>query len=206
MDIPCSTSPSSIRVHDPNPGFERRYSRTSQRISPSSFSSRGFMPIPNARSDPAPPPLPPPTFIPDLARGHDAAWQFGNDGYQRSILAPIKLGSSLHGGYMQPKLNTRSRSEDQPEQLDIHESNQKSNRASTIHSPSQPEVQRGCLSAADEDRQKTASPSTMANQRCVYLLFVNAYYTSRSPLSLHLFRDIATRFSPSKTWHARSPR
>lgn len=142
------------------------------------------MPIPNARSAIAPPPLPPPRFIPDLAHGHDAGWKFANEerkgAFQKSTLAPIKQGSSLHGGYMQPRLNTRSVPEQQPEQLEVDESDRKSGTASTLPSPSQPDEQMGSLGATKEDRQKAASPSSIANQRCVYLSFVSVYVTSRS--------------------------
>lgn len=137
------------------------------------------MPIPNARLDLAPPPLPPPPFIEDLARGHDAGWKFANEdlkgAFRNSTLAPIKQGSSLHGGYMQPRLNTNTKSDDQPEILQADELGRKNNTVSTIHSQSQPDVQMGCVGVAEEERQKPTSPSSLANQRCVHLLFVRAF-------------------------------
>lgn len=57
------------------------------------------MPIPNVQ-DAVPPPLPPPTHIPDITSGQDSGWQWGNDpastDFGRS--APVKPGSSLLGG------------------------------------------------------------------------------------------------------------
>jgi hypothetical protein len=140
------------------------------------------MPIPKTRSDDAPPPLPPPTFIPELEHGHDAGWKFANDGvmggFQKSTLAPIKQGSSLHGGYVQPRLNTKSRSEDQAEEMEIDdESARKGSTVSTIRSPSQPDIQVGNLGLRDDEQQNASSPSSIANQRCVYFQFVTAYIT-----------------------------
>jgi hypothetical protein len=138
------------------------------------------MPIPNARADPAPPPLPPPRFIEALARGHDVAWQLANQGLkggfpQKSQLAPIKQGSSLHGGYLQ-RLNTSSKSGDLADDED-DESDRKSSMVSTIRSNSQSDIQMGFLGAAEDDRQNATSPSFIANQRYVSLLFVSAYTT-----------------------------
>lgn len=54
-----------------------------------------------------PPPLPPPSFIPEIASGHDLGWQWGNDstatqfGRAASISnasANVRPGSSLYGG------------------------------------------------------------------------------------------------------------
>ena len=189
MDTPHLSSPPSIRVYDPNPRFERRYSRTSAHTSPSSFSSRGSMPIPNARLDLAPPPLPPPPFIEDLARGHDAGWKFANEdlkgAFRNSTLAPIKQGSSLHGGYMHPRLNTNTVSDDQPEFLQADDLCRKSNTVSTSRSKLQADTHMGCVGAAEEERQKPTSPSSLANQRWVRLLLVRAYRNLRSLKSLY---------------------
>jgi hypothetical protein len=147
------------------------------------------MPIPNARADPAPPPLPPPRFIDGLANGHDVGWQFANKGLkggfsQKSQLAPIKQGSSLHGGYMQ-RLNTSSKSGDLAEDDDDDESDRKSSTISNIRSSSQPDIQMGFLGAAEDDGQNATSPSSIANQRYVYLLFASAY-TILDRLHLHV--------------------
>jgi hypothetical protein len=67
------------------------------------------------------------------------------------------------------RLNTSSRSGDQAEDDDDDESDRKSSTVSTIRSNSQSDIQMGLLGAAEDDRQNAASPSSFANQRCVYL-------------------------------------
>lgn len=60
------------------------------------------MAIPRAHNLKAPPPpLPPPSLIPDLAAGqHDPGWQWGNDPNAQDFGRPasVKSGSSLLGG------------------------------------------------------------------------------------------------------------
>ena len=57
------------------------------------------MAIPRAQ-EPVPPPLPPPSFIPEISAGHDPGWQWGNDpngsDFGRAVV--VKPGSSLLGG------------------------------------------------------------------------------------------------------------
>ena len=57
------------------------------------------MTIPRAR-DIVPPPLPPPTYIPEISAGQDPGWQWGNDpnGSDFGRPASVKPGSSLLGG------------------------------------------------------------------------------------------------------------
>lgn len=57
------------------------------------------MAIPHAR-DPVPPPLPPPSYIPELSAGQDPGWQWGNDPNRSDFGRPaaVKPGSSLLGG------------------------------------------------------------------------------------------------------------
>lgn len=54
-----------------------------------------------------PPPLPPPSFIPEIASGHDLGWQWGNDSSTAQFgraastsnaSANVRPGSSLYGG------------------------------------------------------------------------------------------------------------
>jgi hypothetical protein len=54
-----------------------------------------------------PPPLPPPSFIPEIASGHDLGWQWGNDSASSQFgraasmsnaSATVRPGSSLYGG------------------------------------------------------------------------------------------------------------
>ncbi|KAI2381021.1 hypothetical protein LOY97_006798, partial [Ophidiomyces ophidiicola] len=93
----------------------RRSSRQpSDHRSPSSPSSYGTpMPIPQSTHAPlAPPPLPPPRYIEDLAHGHDSGWKWGNSFEGKPTLAPIKASSSLFGGsaHARPSLLRRDES------------------------------------------------------------------------------------------------
>ena len=78
MDFTPVTSPPSNRVHDHNANHGRR--RSTSRSAAMPF-SRAPVPlaIPNARYDPAPPPLPPPRYIDEIAAGNDPGWAWGND-------------------------------------------------------------------------------------------------------------------------------
>lgn len=50
--------------------------------------------------EPVPPPLPPPSYIPEITAGHDPGWQWGNDPNKSDFGRPasVKPGSSLLGG------------------------------------------------------------------------------------------------------------
>lgn len=97
------TSPPSIRVHDMNSmnGLRSPSTRTAGRP----FSrSPGPVAVPGARGDDqfAPPPLPPPRYIEDLAAGSDPGWKWGNTpnhgGFGGGILGnPRSPSSSLRG-------------------------------------------------------------------------------------------------------------
>ncbi|KAI7326858.1 hypothetical protein KC326_g108 [Hortaea werneckii] len=56
------------------------------------------MAVPRAQ-EPVPPPLPPPTYIPEISAGHDPGWQWGNDPTRSDFGRPasVKPGSSLLG-------------------------------------------------------------------------------------------------------------
>ena len=79
-------------------------SRPISALSSSSSSARTPMTIPGSNNEAlAPPPLPPPRFIEDLAQGHDSGWKWGNSFEhgqfgQSTTLPPIKPTSSLLGG------------------------------------------------------------------------------------------------------------
>jgi hypothetical protein len=73
---------------------------------PSVGSSADAMSIPRTQQA-VPPPLPPPSFIPEIASGHDLGWQWGNDSTtthfgraasMSNASAHVRPGSSLYGG------------------------------------------------------------------------------------------------------------
>lgn len=79
-----------------------RISADPRRSSPTGYTpfppSVAPMAIPRAREIP-PPPLPPPTYIPDILPGQDPGWAWGNDpnGVDFGRPASVKAGSSLLG-------------------------------------------------------------------------------------------------------------
>lgn len=73
------------------------------------FPSFGPLPIPSRSiMHTAPPPLPPPTRIHDLERGHDTGWLHANSDKSTSLLPPINPDSSLFGGRSRPESAPRS--------------------------------------------------------------------------------------------------
>ena len=66
------------------------------------------MPIPKVQES-VPPPLPPPTHIPEISTGQDPGWQWGNDpssvDFGRS--AAVNPGSSLLGGELRSPLHAK---------------------------------------------------------------------------------------------------
>ena len=96
------TSPPSIHVYDFNSNYgpHRPPSRSPTHASKHFATSPGPMSIPNSRIE-APPPLPPPRFVTEIAAGSDLGWQWGNRGYngsfRKSGFGSVNAGSSLHG-------------------------------------------------------------------------------------------------------------
>ena len=76
MDFTPVTSPPSL-VYDRNANHGRR--RSTSRSAAMPFSRAPALAIPGARFDPAPPPLPPPRYIDEIAAGSDPGWAWGND-------------------------------------------------------------------------------------------------------------------------------
>ncbi|KAK4551967.1 hypothetical protein LTR86_010759 [Recurvomyces mirabilis] len=66
------------------------------------FAAASPMAIPRAQ-EPVPPPLPPPSHIPEISYGHDPGWKWGNDPSASDFgrAASVKPGSSLLGGSFQ---------------------------------------------------------------------------------------------------------
>ena len=132
--------------------------------------------IPGTRFDEPPPPLPPPRYNEELAQGIDVAWSWGNSDPFNSArrLAPIKLGSSLYGGYMDTSRNSdRSRDADDMD-LDDDDFPRRGSTVSTIRSPSQADIR---LGAHVPVIRKQSSP-TSANQRLVSHCMLAALFGS----------------------------
>ncbi|KKZ60257.1 hypothetical protein EMCG_05014 [[Emmonsia] crescens] len=113
------SSPPSILVCDFNHStYDRRRSSASKSAGRNlSFRSLSSSPrpmaIPHAKEPLAPPPLPPPRYIEDLAIGHDSGWKWGNSfeegEFGKPTLPPIKASSSLvGGGHIRPELVRRT--------------------------------------------------------------------------------------------------
>jgi hypothetical protein len=170
MDIPQMASPTSTRVldqkayHDRRPSASRSDSQTS-----SSHTSRAPMTIPHNRPAEAPPPLPPPRFIEDLANGHDLGWKWGNSGFEGGFgkLPPIKQNSSLIGGYRRLPMDTSC--DEGIEDMDVDgDFDRRGSTVSTIRSLSHPEVFLGSLGYIQSGGKRTPSPSAASNQRLAH--------------------------------------
>ena len=91
MDYRRAASPPSISI--PSRGHAYSHHRSSNRVShhsphASRSYTRGIAPIsiPNASRGPSPPPpLPPPTFLSDIAEGRDLAWQHANPSWKAEL-------------------------------------------------------------------------------------------------------------------------
>lgn len=132
------------------------------------------MSIPNIRYVEAPPPLPPPQYIDDLAQGNDLSWELQNRGDEfgpHSKLAPIKLGSSLYGGYMTPaRRNSGGVHGDDDEGIDMMDMDGDYDRKgsiSTTRSPSQAELDTASLAVGRMQTltRRPISPLAASNQR-----------------------------------------
>jgi hypothetical protein len=132
------------------------------------------MGIPSIRSVDAPPPLPPPQFIEDLAQGNDLSWELQNRGEEfgpHRKLAPIKHNSSLYGGYMAPiRQSTGGIHGDDDEGIDMMEMDGEYDRkgsTSTIRSPSQAELDTASLAVGRMQplTRRPTSPLVASNQR-----------------------------------------
>jgi hypothetical protein len=93
----------SSSFHDFRDHRRRSSERFTHAMPELSFSSHGPLPIASrSNMNTAPPPLPPPSRIPDLDMGYDAGWQHANSQLPTS-LPPIKPGSSLLGSHRRPE-------------------------------------------------------------------------------------------------------
>jgi hypothetical protein len=171
MDVP---SVATLRMASPNMDFDQRRS-TSRSHSPTSTESIQShtpmaMAIPNMRCEEAPPPLPPPRYNDDLARGIDLAWNWGN-GHELGgscKLAPVKPGSSLFGGYMGSRAGRDNEADDDFQGMEIdRDFDRRGSTVSTIRSPSQAEIH--TVRTIQNGIRRPSSPA--ANQRSVTTSF-----------------------------------
>lgn len=135
-------SPPAISIHDVNSGYEqpRLIDRLRYSPPPQPFSSSGPMPIPTKSiSNIAPPPLPPPSHIADLADGHDSGWLHANsfEPVASRKLAPISPSSSLFGGshYRRPEASMQSTQSTQGDPMMLDELDGRQNRLPPPRSP-----------------------------------------------------------------------
>ncbi|OJD13384.1 hypothetical protein AJ78_06155 [Emergomyces pasteurianus Ep9510] len=166
---PATSSPPSILVCDFNHStYDRRRSSasksTARNVSFRSVSSSpGPMAIPNAKEPLAPPPLPPPRYIEDLAIGHDSGWKWGN-GFEagefgKPTLPPIKPSSSLvGGGHSRPELVRRT------ERVNLDKDSKRSNTMSAAKA-SPVLKSRSSFSASRETSFPNSSASSLPSPR-----------------------------------------
>ncbi len=151
MDISRVTSPPSILVYDFNDN-NGRAARSSR--------EQGGRNIPNARHDEAPPPLPPPRFMNDIAAGGDPGWQWGNTPSKSGGLGKsggsVSPGSSLHGNWEQ-KMGYDGHS-GRPEYVRRGSSN------STIRSRPEPDRRHDFSSRFVDEGYHSLSGSSLTNQ------------------------------------------
>ena len=165
MDFTPVTSPPSTTVHDHNANYGRR--RSSSRSAAMPF-SRAPVPlaIPNARYDPAPPPLPPPRYIDNITAGSDPGWAWGNEpkegnfGKARETAMPASNFPKSWGKTIGQR------------PLDQPEFRRRESSTSTVRSPS--DTSRGFDFARHQDEGyyslSGSRPSAMS-QQSVYVFF-----------------------------------
>ena len=140
MDIFRRKTTPTVRIHESHDDPEE-LSISSDSRSYRSATSQAFsrpMPVPNARQEQAPPPLPPPRHLPDLTQGYDPGWSWGNHGseFGKTTLAPIRQGSSLQGGYLHSMGEARLKTEDEEEEdkMDVDTDDRRGSSVSTLRS------------------------------------------------------------------------
>lgn len=173
MDMPRLPSPPSIYIREHVSNHERRCSTSRSHFASGSMSSpHSGLPIPNGRPEEAPPPLPPPRIIDDLANGQDQGWKWGNreseNERSRPALAPIKPGSSLFGGYHAGGTGGSMRSEWGENQYEHNKDAIRAGAVSTIRSPAEPEIKvEGFGSSIPSTRKSAANNAEATNHRLV---------------------------------------
>ena len=120
------------------------------------------MQIPNVRGEPAPPPLPPPTHIVDLAAGSDPGWVWGNTssgGNFGKSGGTVSMESSLRGNW------DRRREDDgsavRPDYA------RRGSSVSTVKSPTEVEPKYDFSRHQDEGYYSLSGASNLANYQSV---------------------------------------
>lgn len=126
------------------------------------------MAIPHARTETAPPPLPPPRWNKSLENGMDLGFNWANSmpGALSNTLAPIKPGSSLHGGYGDPRraAATLGRPADESDEMDLDETfDRKGGMLPSMRAPWSPG--RPAEHQPHTGVKRPTSPGNIANQR-----------------------------------------
>lgn len=197
---PPMSSPPSILVCDFNHStYDRRRSSASKSaVRNLSFRSLSSSPrpmaIPNAKEPLAPPPLPPPRYIEDLAIGHDSGWKWGNSfeegEFGKPTLPPIKASSSLvGGGHSRPELVRRT------ERVSFDKDSKRGNAMSTAK-VSLGLKNRSSFSTSRDTFFPSSSASSLPSPRSVYLsLCLFSTFAKNTFLSHILIHPITRLFS-----------
>lgn len=162
----CDSNATSTTIKINNTTHNRLLSRSPpyrENSDPSPSSYGRPMAIPKSNEPLAPPPLPPPRFIEDLAQGHDSGWKWGNAFEGKPTLAPIKPSSSLFGGHSRPPLVRRD------ETFSFTDEYRRAGTMSVATSPSSEVNSPTPLTAADAPRSGSLS-STISSSRLVFRL------------------------------------
>ena len=201
-------SASAMRVPSRSPALEIRpnTSRGASQTSTTSSHSRAPMSIPGARIDEPPPPLPPPRYNEELDRGIDVSWSWQNNHEAHSgkrQLAPIKSGSSMFGGYMHPRGDTRRSSD--VDEMDLDDWDRRGSTVSTIRSPSQADM--GAGTTIPSLVRRPPSPAS-SNQRSVFALaaFFPKLLAWDRPVVWRPRRTIFMRRLPCPSWPLKVPK
>lgn len=188
-------SPPSIQIHrySQNCSSSRpvlRPSHNSSYASRSPFSAQGSVPmsIPNSRQDGgAPPPLPPPSFIPDLATGRDLGWEWGNRASKdRDVAEPLSPGTNI------PPHWADSRSVDSRKQVEDLETRTREMSSATVEQQSFPEMFEN-----DNDETYGSLQVSRSNFQSVLRLFLlhENHTCSHPSLPIRLCIDFASTFA-----------
>ncbi|KAL4785741.1 hypothetical protein BJX76DRAFT_159391 [Aspergillus varians] len=134
MDFP-RLSPPSINIRDYN-SDNMSPARSLYTMPGQSFPPQGPVPIrTNTMPNFAPPPLPPPSHIPDLENGYDAGWAHANSRFPAGSakLAPINPNSSLFGDHRRPEYSVPRSDPMALDELDGRQSGLHSSRSPEAH-------------------------------------------------------------------------